>query len=213
MGEYLTAVGESVAEYSEKHSRFIATLRHCETEQEANSFIEEMRSKYWDARHNCFAYSVCKGARSRFSDDGEPHGTAGKPILDVITGSGVTDIAIVVTRYFGGILLGTGGLVRAYSKSSKEALQNAEIAEMVSATVYETKCHYTDHARLLKLIESYNGIIKDTEFTDNITLTYVLTDDVTEDFLLKLSETFSAKITAKEICKQILPFVKKNKGI
>lgn len=213
MSEYLTAVGESVAEYTEKHSRFIATLRHCETEEEANSFIEEMRSKYWDARHNCFAYSVCKGNRSRFSDDGEPHGTAGKPILDVIAGSGVTDIAIVVTRYFGGILLGTGGLVRAYSKSSKEALERADIAEMVSATVYETVCHYTDHARMLKLIESHNGILKNTEFTDNVTLTYTLTDDVTEDFLLKLSEIFSARITAEEKEKRILPYPKKNKGI
>ena len=119
---YSTVFSETKTEYVEKRSRFIATLRHCETEEEANAFLEEMRSKYWDARHNCFAYSVNEGKLRRFSDDGEPHGTAGKPMLDVITGSGITNIAVVVTRYFGGVLLGTGGLVRAYSKSVQDCL-------------------------------------------------------------------------------------------
>ena len=116
MEKYITVLGESTAEYTEKRSRFIATIRHCDSEEEALAFIEEMRSKYWDARHNVYAYSVKH--QGRFSDDGEPHGTAGKPVYDVITSDGITNLAVVVTRYFGGVLLGTGGLVRAYSKSA-----------------------------------------------------------------------------------------------
>ncbi len=206
MEKYLTATGETVAEYTEKRSKFIATLRHCETEEEALLFIEEMRSKYWDAKHNVFAYSVNKGRNCRFSDDGEPHGTAGKPMLDVITGSGVTDIAVVVTRYFGGILLGTGGLVRAYSKSVKDALNLASIAEMIPCSVLETECDYTDHQRLLKLIEDNSGKIDNSEFTDQVTLTYVLRDSEVEGFKEKLSENFSARLKAEVIENKIFPF-------
>ena len=105
---YITVVGETAAEYTEKRSRFIATLKHCKTEEEAAEFINALKSKYWDARHNCYAYSVENGALKRFSDDGEPHGTAGNPILSVIEGASITNVCIVVTRYFGGVLLGTG---------------------------------------------------------------------------------------------------------
>ncbi len=206
MERYLTAKGENTAEFSEKRSRFIATLRHCETEQEAMEFIDEMRSKYWDAKHNVFAYSVNRGKSCRFSDDGEPHGTAGKPILDVILGSGVCDIAIVVTRYFGGILLGTGGLVRAYSKAAKDAVSEASIAEMISCSVIKTCCEYTDHQRLSKLIEENGGEIENTDFAEKITLTYVLKDEAVEGFLEKLSENFSARLVAEIIENKIYPF-------
>ena len=206
MERYLTAKGENTAEFSEKRSRFIATLRHCETEEEAMDFIDEMRSKYWDARHNVFAYSVNKAKTCRFSDDGEPHGTAGKPILDVILGSGVTDIAIVVTRYFGGILLGTGGLVRAYSKSAKDAVNEALLAEMISCSVIKTVCEYTDHQRLLKLVEESGGEIETCDFAEKITLTYVLKDEAVETFLKKLSENFSARLNAEILENKIYPF-------
>ena len=205
MGKYLTALGRSEAEYTEKRSKFIATLCHCENEEQAMAFIDEMRSKYWDARHNVFAYSVNKGVSARFSDDGEPHGTAGKPILDVINGSGVTDIAIVVTRYFGGILLGTGGLVRAYSKSAKDSISNAKLAEMIPCTVFETDCEYTDHQRLSSLIESCGGVTENSDYTDKVKLTYYFKDTDIDGFLPKLSETFSARITAKEVEKRISP--------
>ena len=206
MEKYLTIFEESQAEYVEKRSKFIATLRHVESEAQAAEFIDEMRSKYWDARHNCFAYSVSGGALSRFSDDGEPHGTAGKPILDVIAGSGVTDIAIVVTRYFGGVLLGTGGLVRAYSKSAKDAIANAKIAELIPCTVFKTVCEYTDHGKLVSLIENSGGKIEDTEFTDKVMVTYILRDVDVEPFLPKISETFSARIEASECEKRVCPF-------
>lgn len=205
MSRYLTVIGENTAEYTEKRSRFIATLRHCDNEAEALAFIEEMRSKYWDARHNVFAYSIKNGNLCRFSDDGEPHGTAGKPILDVINGSSVTDVAIVVTRYFGGILLGTGGLVRAYSKSAKDALDSADIAEMIPCTVFETECEYSDHAKLVSLMEKSGVNIEDSIFFDKVKLIYFLKDEDIDGFLYKLSETFSARLSAKEIEKRITP--------
>lgn len=193
--KYITVLGESVAEYTEKRSRFIATVRHCDTEEEALAFIDEMRSKYWDARHNVYAYSV--GYQGRFSDDGEPHGTAGKPVYDVITGGSVTNLAVVVTRYFGGVLLGTGGLVRAYSKAAKDALSVIEKAEMIPCSVYETICEYTDHGKLTNLIENSGGVIDNTEFTDKVTLIYSFKDADCEAYLKKLSEAFSARLEAE----------------
>lgn len=204
MEKYVTILGESVAEYTEKRSRFIATARHCETEDEALAFIEEMRSKYWDARHNVFAYTV--GNMSRFSDDGEPHGTAGKPMLDVINGEGIVNIAVVVTRYFGGVLLGTGGLVRAYSKSTKDALSFAQRAEMIPCTVLETACEYSDHARLLKLLENSNAEINESDFGERVTLTYTLKAEDTESFKKQLTEAFSARLEVVEKEQKISAF-------
>lgn len=206
MEKYVTVLGEAVAEYTEKRSKFIATVRHCETEEEALEFLDEMRSRYWDARHNVFAYSI-KG-QGRFSDDGEPHGTAGKPVFDVINGEGVTDLAVVVTRYFGGVLLGTGGLVRAYSKSAKDALENAKKAEMIPCMVFETVCEYTDHGKLLNLIEAQGGIIEQSNFTDKVVLRYSLRDGDTDPYMKKLSETFSARLKAEEIGRKTVPFEK-----
>ena len=130
--KYKTILEEAEEEIVEKKSRFIATVRPVKTEDEARAFIEEMKKKYWDARHNVFAYQI--GERNelqRFSDDGEPQGTAGMPVLNVLKGEDVKDTAVVVTRYFGGTLLGTGGLVRAYGKAAKEGLLSAGIVEMV----------------------------------------------------------------------------------
>ncbi|MBE6740637.1 MAG: YigZ family protein [Ruminococcaceae bacterium] len=197
MERYVTVLGESVAEYTEKRSRFIATVRHCETEADALAFIDEMKSKYWDARHNVYAYSV--GGHGRFSDDGEPHGTAGKPVYDVITGDGITNLAVVVTRYFGGVLLGTGGLVRAYSKATKDAMLSAQKAEMIPCTLFSTVCEYTDHNKLLNIIETAGGVIENTEFTDKVKIEYSLRDGDCEVYLKKLSESFSARLTAEEI--------------
>lgn len=205
MENYLTVSGEASAEYTEKRSRFIATISHCETEAAALAFINKMRSEYWDARHNVFAYSVEKGHIVRFSDDGEPHGTAGKPVLDVINGSGVTDIAIVVTRYFGGILLGTGGLVRAYSKSASDALAAANTVVMVPCTVLCTECEYSDLAKLTSLIEASGGAVEDTEYSDRVKLRFHLESINYEPFGLKLCEAFSARLSAEITENKVLP--------
>lgn len=194
MSIYLTVFDETTTEYVEKRSKFIATLRHCENEEEAQSFIEEMRSKYWDATHNCFAYCVDKGRNCRFSDDGEPHGTAGKPMLDVIVGSEIKNIAVVVTRYFGGTLLGTGGLVRAYSKATKDVINEAEVYEMIPCTVFATECEYSDHQKLVSIIENSFGKIENTEFYDKVKVTYCFKTGEEEAFLPKIQEAFSARL-------------------
>ena len=196
MESYITVTGESVGEYSEKRSRFIATLRHTETEEQAAAFLAEMRSKYWDARHNCYAYSMSSGALKRFSDDGEPHGTAGKPILDIIDGSGLTDITVVVTRYFGGVLLGTGGLVRAYSAAAREAVSAAERVKMTPCTVYKARCGYSELERLTKLITDSGGRVENTVYAADVELEFYLEDSACDGFLLKLKEAFAARISA-----------------
>ena len=118
-------------EYEEKKSRFIATVRRCESEEEASAFIEEKKKKYWDARHNCSAFVLgSRGELTRCSDDGEPGGTAGRPMLEVLLGEEIRNVAVVVTRYFGGVLLGTGGLVRAYTRAVKEGLKNCTFGRM-----------------------------------------------------------------------------------
>lgn len=209
MKAYLTVFDNLQTEYVEKRSRFIATLAHCETEAEAVAFLEEMRSKYWDARHNCFAYSVDGGALCRFSDDGEPHGTAGKPMLDVIAGSGITNIAVVVTRYFGGVLLGTGGLVRAYSKSVQDVLAAATVVKMVPGVILTVKCDYSDHGKLVNLITAAGGKITNTEFTDTVTVESCFKEEDLESFSKKLTETFSARLDFEIKLKKLMPFEEK----
>lgn len=209
MDTYLTVFGQNETEYVEKRSRFIATLRHCETEAEATAFLEEMRSKYWDAKHNCFAYSVEEGKLCRFSDDGEPHGTAGKPMLDVIVGSKITNIAVVVTRYFGGVLLGTGGLVRAYSKSVQDVLSSAEVFKMVPSVVLSITCDYTDHGKLVNLIGSSDGVLENTDFLENVTVEFCLKEESVAEFEKKLTEAFSARLEFDIKQEKLTPFKEK----
>ncbi len=204
MQEYITVLREARAEYTEKHSRFLAALTPCESEEQAAALLRDVRSRYWDAKHHCYAYSLADGTR-RFSDDGEPHGTAGKPILEVLEGSGLTNVLLVVTRYFGGVLLGTGGLVRAYSKAAKDAVNAAERAKMTPCTVLRTRCPYADHDRLIKLIEAAGGVPENTEFADEVTLIYHLQSGAVPDFLDRLCEGFAAKITAEPVAETLCP--------
>ena len=144
---------EAEAEIVEKKSRFIATVRPVKTEDEARAFIEEMKKKYWNATHNVFAYQI--GERNelqRFSDDGEPQGTAGRPMLDVILGQEVTNILVIVTRYFGGTLLGTGGLVRAYTQAVKEGLSACKIGVMCEGYEMSLKTDYNGVGKVLYLL-------------------------------------------------------------
>ena len=136
-------------EIVEKKSRFIANIKSVETVEEAQVYIEEMKKKYWDARHNCSAFSVgTEQVTTRCSDDGEPSGTAGKPILEVISGSGIHNIVVVVTRYFGGTLLGTGGLVRAYTDATRAGIENSDIVEKIPGRRVDIAMDYTDLGKL-----------------------------------------------------------------
>ncbi len=196
MQSYITIDGQSSSEYSEKHSRFIATAWHIESEEQATEILSSLKTKYWDARHIVYAYVLHDG-RARFSDDGEPHGTAGKPILDIITGSGVTDVLVTVIRYFGGILLGTGGLVRAYSSSARDAIFTAQRVEMCPCISYSSVCEYSDYELLNKLIATHNGSIESTDFTDKVEIKYIIKTEQAEVYEAALIEAFSSKISAK----------------
>ena len=139
--------------YEEKKSRFIATIRKCESEKEAAAFIEEMKKKYWDAKHNCSAFVIgSRGELTRCSDDGEPSGTAGRPMLEVLMGEGLHNVAAVVTRYFGGVLLGTGGLVRAYTQAVKSGLNNCRIGRMRAGYEVEVTTDYNGIGKILYLL-------------------------------------------------------------
>ncbi len=192
-------MGNSLAEHTEKRSRFIANLAHCETEREAAEFISSVKAQHREARHNCYAYSVEAGALRRFSDDGEPHGTAGKPILSAIDGAGLANVCIVVTRYFGGVLLGTGGLVRAYAKAASAAADKAERAVMTSGTVFSCTCDYAEAERLSRLIADFGGAEESTEYTERVKYEFFLRETEKNGFLEKLRESFGARIAAEEI--------------
>ena len=205
MENYITLLGESRAEYEEKRSKFIARAFPCESEEKAAEILSAIKTECWDARHNCYAY-VLKDGSARFSDDGEPHGTAGKPILDCIMGSGVVDVIVVVTRYFGGVLLGTGGLVRAYSASAKDSLQNAPKVLMCLGTEMAVNCSYSELKLMEKLIGKFEGNITDTVYTDSVSVFFTLKNEDIEGFSLELTEVFSGKISAEELKTKYFPF-------
>lgn len=156
-------------EYEEKKSRFIANVIPASSVEEATAFIDAMRKKYYDARHNCSAFVIGRNREvTRCSDDGEPGGTAGKPILEVLLGAGVTDAAVVVTRYFGGTLLGTGGLVRAYTQAAQAGLADAGIATMCYGKELTIRIEYTDAGKLQYLLGSRQIEIQSSRYTDTV---------------------------------------------
>lgn len=158
-------------EYVEKKSRFIATVRKCESEEEATAFIGEIKKKYWDARHNCSAFVIgSRGELTRCSDDGEPGGTAGRPMLEVLLGEELRDVAVVVTRYFGGVLLGTGGLVRAYTQAVKAGLQNCVLGTMRRGWEVEIGTDYNGIGKILYLLGSAGIEPVESSYTDVISL-------------------------------------------
>lgn len=192
--KYKTILEQAEAEISEKKSRFIATVRPVKTEEQARAFIEEMKKKYWDATHNVFAYQI--GERNeiqRFSDDGEPQGTAGMPILNVLKGEDVKDTAIVVTRYFGGTLLGTGGLVRAYGKSAKEGLLAAGIAELILYCRYRVTVPYTESGKVQYEILQAGYVLHDTIYTDQVQFVVLVEADVAEQFEQQMTDILKGK--------------------
>lgn len=189
--KYKTVLEEAQAEIVEKKSRFIATVRPVKTEDDAKAFIDEMKKKYWNATHNVFAYQI--GERDelqRFSDDGEPQGTAGMPILNVLKGEDVKNTAIVVTRFFGGTLLGTGGLVRAYGKAAKEGLLEAGIAELVLYAKYSITVEYGDSGKVQYEVLQEGHTIFDTVYTDKVEFVVLVEKDTEGSFISKMTDIF-----------------------
>ena len=195
---YITLEKEASASFTEKKSEFIGYACPCRTEQEALDFIAKIRKKHADARHNVYAYQIKENNIMRFSDDGEPQGTAGMPVLDIIRKTGFTDACIVVTRYFGGILLGTGGLVRAYSHAAKLAAEAAHIITYERFITCEIICDYTDYDKIRAAFPSWGLLTDDTAFAADVTLRLAVRAPEYENFCAALVELTNGAVLIEE---------------
>ncbi len=199
MKAYKTVAGEANDEFIEKRSRFIGYVKPVTSQQEAVDYISAVRSKHWDATHNVYAYVLRAGQMRRYSDDGEPQGTAGMPVLDVLLKEDITDCVVVVTRYFGGILLGTGGLVRAYSHAAKLAVTSGGIITMCPCAILQVVCDYNFYGKLASLIPDCGGFVEDTQFTDSVAVTLKIPCEKSSDFVEKLTDSSNGKFSAQQL--------------
>lgn len=199
MNSYKTIANPSSYEYEEKRSVFIGEAMPVSTESEAIAFIEKVKKKYPDARHHVYAYVLRENSTTRFTDDSEPQGTAGMPTLDVIRKNGCQDVVIVVTRYFGGTLLGTGGLVRAYTQAALGALKAGTIVTYDIYSRVEIEISYSDHGRVAALLSELPFTVTDTAFTDIVKVSGMIRADEYEALAQKLCELTSARAKIKEI--------------
>ena len=188
MEDYRTVRGTATGEYEEKKSRFIAQLSFADSEEAAVAFLEQVRAANRTARHNVYAYRLRAGNRERYSDDGEPAKTAGTPALEVLQHSGLTDLIVVVTRYFGGVLLGTGGLVRAYTTATARALENAEVVTVRSVVELQVTVDYALYERASLLIDAAGAKQAPPEFTDRVTLRWQMPEHTEAPLLEQLRE-------------------------
>ena len=187
MEQYLVPVGAGGSEYIEKKSRFLGLIVPVTSETEARAQIESVKKREYDARHNCWAYVLHTGQK-RYSDDGEPQGTAGQPILNVLEREGVQDVLCGVTRYFGGILLGAGGLCRAYTKAAKDALDTAGIAELRPWSVLTLRCPYARFERVKLELEKHGGALTNSDYGADIAMTAMLPEPEEAAFAKALQE-------------------------
>lgn len=196
--DYKTVLEYASDEFVEKRSRFIGYCRPVKTEQEAIDFINEKRSEHWNATHNVYAYSLREGNIKRYSDDGEPSGTAGMPVLDVIVKNEIFDVVVVVTRYFGGVLLGTGGLVRAYSQGSKIALEAAKPVIMQNCLVCEARCAYNQYGKVSSLIIGVGAAVDDTIYESDVLVKFHIKPDLLGTLNKKLADATSGEVTVEQ---------------
>ena len=201
MSDFRVPYGPAETEFTEKRSRFIGHLLPVETEEQAREFIAQMKKKYYDARHNCWCYLIGSDLL-RYGDDGEPQGTAGQPMLNVFRRENVTNVVCVVTRYFGGILLGAGGLTRAYSKSARDALAAAGVAEMGLWAAAEIPCPYALFERVKGEIAALDGTVDEAEYGADIRLRVSLPAENTAALQERLTELsaggIAVTVTAEE---------------
>ena len=194
MERYKTVYEGGTGEIIEKKSRFIANVIPITSEEDALAFIESTKKRYWDATHNCSAYVLgINNELARCSDDGEPPRTAGRPMLDVLTGEGIRNTAVVVTRYFGGTLLGTGGLVRAYQSAAKEGLKNSLIIEKIYGRPLMIRTDYSGIGRIQYLIAQNNLTTLSAEYTDTVAIQVLLTPEEENSFTKKILESTNGK--------------------
>lgn len=196
--DYKTVRENASDEFVEKRSRFIGYCKPVKTEQEAIDFINEKRSEHWNATHNVYAYSLREGNIKRYSDDGEPSGTAGMPVLDVIVKNEIFDVVVVVTRYFGGVLLGTGGLVRAYSHGSKIAVEAAKPVIMQNCLVCEARCAYNQYGKVSSLIIGVGAAVDDTVYESDVLVKFHIKPDLLGTLNKKLADATSGEVTVEQ---------------
>ena len=205
MEDYRTVRGTASGEYEEKKSRFIAQLSFADSEEAAVAFLEQVRAANRTARHNVYAYRLRAGNRERYSDDGEPQGTAGQPMLNVFQRQEVWNVCCVVTRYFGGVLLGAGGLTRAYTKGAADALTAAGIARMGLWTLWDVPCTYPLLERMKLEVAATGGVVRDAEYGADITLRTAFPAGAAETFQLRLTELSAGSLTMTVAGEEFLP--------
>lgn len=203
---YKTIRARAEASFIEKKSEFIGYISPATTEEEAVGFINEIRAMHRKATHNCYAYILRHNNTARHSDDGEPGGTAGMPIFDVLSKNGITDAVCVVTRYFGGILLGTGGLVHAYSKGASLALSSAETVTMEIADSLKISCEYNMYGIVSSTLSQYGAVIRDTEYTDSVCVYADIKSDITDSLIAKLIDSCNGKISTEILAHGYMEF-------
>jgi len=190
---YNTIQSNAAAETTERRSRFIASIARAEREEDAVNFINALKKEHWNASHNVYAYILKEGSTARFSDDGEPQGTAGIPVLEVLKKEELTDVVMVVTRYFGGVLLGAGGLVRAYSKAAKAAVDAAGRIDVSLCKTVHITTDYTLHAKAQSAVYANGGKIADTEFAENVRITAFVRHDKVRTFTAQITDETSGR--------------------
>lgn len=194
--DYKTVLQYAKDEFTEKRSRFIGYCKPVKSEKEAIDFINEKRAEHWNATHNVYAYSLREGNIKRYSDDGEPSGTAGMPTLDVIVKNDIFDVCVVVTRYFGGVLLGTGGLVRAYSHGAKIALDAAQIVVMKSCLMCQLKCSYNQYGKVSSLVLESGAEVDDTVYETDVTIKFHIKEELLPQLNKKLADATAGEVVA-----------------
>ena len=204
MEDYLVPGRQAQAEYIEKKSRFLGGVYPVTSEQEAKEILERVRKQHYDARHNCWCY-ILKSGQKRYSDDGEPQGTAGQPMLNVFQREGVENVVCVVTRYFGGVLLGAGGLTRAYAKSAKDALDAAGKARMRLWSAVTVDCPYPMLERLKLLAAAHGGTVEGTDFGAAVSVRILLPKENAAGFDAALTELSAGTMTARREGERFLP--------
>lgn len=194
MPEIKTVRKKAFGEYSEKRSRFIAQICPVKTEEEALAIISAVKAKYHDAKHNVYAFSL-SGGTVKYSDDGEPHGTAGKPVSDIISGAGLSDVVVTVTRYFGGVLLGTGGLMRAYQQAVKNALESADFVTLTLMTECSVCCDYAQANEIKKLATENGAVLTNINYGEFVKIDFAVKTEAYEAFESSFNEKFYNKIS------------------
>lgn len=197
MQEYKTVEKEASDFFIEKKSKFIGYAKPVKTQEEAVDFISKIKSKNWDATHNVYAYVLRENNIQRYSDDGEPSGTAGVPVLDVMLKESLVDVCVVATRYFGGTLLGAGGLVRAYSHTSKIALEAAGIITMAQCSVMSAEVDYSFYDRLNILLSDFSAVILNTSFSDKVCVEFSVKENIVDSLNVKLIDVSNGKYALK----------------